>query len=351
MGMANTKPKLTIGKILRWADAHRRRTGCWPSPHSGPIPESPGDSWSAIDACLSAGYRGLPAGGTLAQLLALRRGRRHKGALPGLSEAQILRWADAHRRRAGAWPTRNSGPIPGSGEETWLAVDGALYHGRRGLPGGDSLARLLARARGRNRNDLPALEVGQILRWADAHHARTGKWPAANTGPVYGAPGESWGAINSALVMGYRTLPGGSSLAALLAEHRGRRNRAAVPPLSEALILAWADAHHARGGRWPHASSGPVADAPGENWHAINQALAYGARGLPGGDSLARLLVRHGRRPALHDRADSGGWTAEELDLVRTLRPEEAARRTGRSLRAVYQRRYLLGVPSGGKRR
>jgi hypothetical protein len=32
--------------------------------------------------------------------------------------------------------------------QTWLALDSALRNGHRGLPGGDSLARLLARERG-----------------------------------------------------------------------------------------------------------------------------------------------------------------------------------------------------------
>jgi hypothetical protein len=32
--------------------------------------------------------------------------------------------------------------------ETWVAIDAALAHGHRGLPGGDSVARLLARRRG-----------------------------------------------------------------------------------------------------------------------------------------------------------------------------------------------------------
>jgi hypothetical protein len=66
----------------------------------------------------------------------------------------------------------------------------------------------------------------------------------------------------------------------------------AKPPLSEALILALADAHQARTGAWPTSGSGPVAGSPGETWHALDGALQHGCRGLPGGDSLARLLRR-----------------------------------------------------------
>jgi hypothetical protein len=40
-------------------------------------------------------------------------------------------------------------------------------------------------------------------------------------------------------------------------------------------------------------------------------------------------------------------WTPEEDELVKTLPAEEAAKRTGRSLSAVYARRRRLGVPDG----
>jgi hypothetical protein len=120
------------------------------------------------------------------------------------------------------------------------------------------------------------------------------------------------------------------------------------PRLSPEQILAWADAHRRRTGRWPSAASGPVREVPGLTWLAVNGALYKGLRGLPGGDSLAQLLVRHGRRPGLWGMAR---WTAEEDRLVRTQSPEEVARQTGRPLRAVYQRRHRLGVSRARTRR
>jgi hypothetical protein len=119
------------------------------------------------------------------------------------------------------------------------------------------------------------------------------------------------------------------------------------PKLTVAQILRWADAHHRRAGKWPWSDSGPVAEATGESWQAINNALHRGLRGLPGGDSLARLLVRSGRRPAL---GHLGTWTAAQDQLLRTLTPAEAARRTGRPLRAVYMRRHLLRLPDARKK-
>jgi hypothetical protein len=69
------------------------------------------------------------------------------------------------------------------------------------------------------------------------------------------------------------------------------------PPLTVEQILAWADAHHASTGRWPHTKSGPVEGAPGEVWATIDSLLAWGRRGLPRGSTLTRLLHEHGRRP------------------------------------------------------
>jgi hypothetical protein len=120
------------------------------------------------------------------------------------------------------------------------------------------------------------------------------------------------------------------------------------PNLTVPRILRWADTHHERTGRWPTAASGPVTGAPGETWPAINLALDCGWRGLPGGDSLARLLVRRGRRPALWS---GGRWTAALDHLLRTLTLADAARRTGRPLKAVYQRRYKLRLPDARKER
>jgi hypothetical protein len=141
----------------------------------------------------------------------------------------------------------------------------------------------------------PKLSVGQILAWADEHRARTGRWPGQAAGPVAAAPGEKWANIEQALWAGRRGLPGGDSLARLLARERGARNPRSRPRLTVEQILAWADAHHVRKRRWPTISSGPVLDAPGENWRAIYGALYDGHRGLPGGDTLSQLLERHGR--------------------------------------------------------
>ena len=303
---------LTEERILEWADEHHRRTGAWPKQISGPVGIAKGETWLGVSIALSRGRRGLSGGSSLAKLLAARRGVRNKGALPKLTEEQILAWADEYRRRTGLWPKHHSGAVAGAAGETWMALNSALENGLRGFPGGSSLARLLSdRRRVVRQRDRPKLSEEQILAWADAHRARTGRWPKHTSGPIVGAPGETWGAVSAALKAGHRgLLPGGSTLAGLLAAHRGVRNRATLPKLTEAQILAWADAYHARTGRWPTFKSGPVEGTAGETWGTFNNALEKGLRGFPGGSSLARLLAT---RRGVRNRADLPKLTEERI--------------------------------------
>jgi len=169
-----------------------------------------------------------------------------------------------------------------------------------------SLTQLLIKHRGiKSAACLPSFSIPQILAWADAHHARTGRWPDHLAGPIPESPEESWRKVQSALVEGTRGLPGGSSLAQLLTERRGLRNPQRPPDLSVPEILAWADAFRARTACWPKPTSGPIPEAPGETWNTVERALQAGVRGLPGGSRLTQLLAQHRswryplRRPAL----------------------------------------------------
>jgi hypothetical protein len=220
-------PRIRVAQILGWADAHFARTGAWPKETSGPIPEAPGENWFAVDRALRAGVRGLKGGSSLARLLAEKRKVRNIHHLPRLTVKQILAWADAFRRRRGFWPSSHSGSVDGVRGETWSGVNAALQAGRRGFPGGSSLARLLARQRGaRNPKAPPRLTVKKILLWADDYHARTDEWPSRKSGPIPQAEGETWAMIDRALSKGKRGLPGTASLFRLLRDKRGVEARA-----------------------------------------------------------------------------------------------------------------------------
>lgn len=224
-----------------------------------------------------------------------RRPKRLAHRAPPLHIRQVLQWVDAFHARYGRYPIcRDKGKVPGTLAETWFNIDQALRLGLRGLPRGSSLARLLAKHRNqRNPMALPSFTPQQILAWADAHHNHHGSWPHGTSGPIRGTKGETWGAVNTALAVGNRGMPGGSSLARFLAEHRGVRNIQALPRVTEKQILAWADAYHDRTGAWPKQTSGQVLTTPGETWATLNFALMYGRRGLAGGTTLADLLARH----------------------------------------------------------
>jgi hypothetical protein len=278
--------------VVAWADAHYQETGDWPHKDSGEIGQG-GETWANVDAALRYGLRRLAGGSSLAQLLARYRHVINPADRPALTEDRILLWARQHHRRTGEWPTRNSGAIPNSNGDTWLAVDTALHRGLRRLPGGTSLAELLTRLGVRNRGDPPPLTEDLILIWADAHHRRTGQWPRRTSGPVADAPGETWGAISKALRQGHRTLVGGVSLAELLVRRRGVRNNWHLPKLTLKQILGWADAYRRRHGRWPTLRSGTVPEAPHETWKGLDGLLRKGRRGLTGGSSLRRLLAAH----------------------------------------------------------
>jgi hypothetical protein len=207
--------------ILEWADAHHARHGAWPGAWSGPVEACPGETWYRVDRSLRLGSRGCPGGDTLAALLHRRRGSRDKFHQPPLSEGVILAWARGHHARRGARPTRYSGPVEDAPSEVWARLDGALRLGRRGLPGGTTLAALLSPLLGGSGR--PArLGLAQVLGWADAHHEATGRWPHEGAAPVGLPQGESWAKINAALRMGLRGLPRGTTLARLMRQ-RDRR--------------------------------------------------------------------------------------------------------------------------------
>ena len=287
---AHRQPRLSVAQILKWADEFHRTTGRWPK-NSQTADLIPGtdDSWTTVDSALRAGRRGLRRS-SLARLLEKHRGVRNHLKAPVFTIKQILRWADQHKRKTGEWPVAESGPIVGVRHEKWANVQAALSQGTRGLPGGDSLSRLLERERGvRNRLNAQKLTIRKILAWVDAHQQNHGEWPTVEDRRDPAA-GENWNAINAALKRGSRGLTGGSSLAKLLAKKRGVRRGRHASRLTVIMIAEWAKSHHRRTGKWPTLSSGLV-DGTSERWNNLDQLLAKGLRGLPGGQRLASVLA------------------------------------------------------------
>ncbi len=283
-------PDRTVHQILTWADSHKSLTGQWPTATTGRV-SGTDESWARIDNALQQGQRGLPPGSSLARLLHKHRGVRNKKALPSLTVAQVLCWADAYRDRHGSWPTKHSGVIIGA-EEKWSAVITAANEGLRGLPKGTSWANLLAKHRGyRNPRTLKPLSLRRILQWADEFHRRNGEWPNRRSGEIPGT-NETWSLIETALSQGQRSLPGGNSLAQVLATKRDKRNRMRLPPLTTKQIIRWAKRHRAATGAWPTVNSGAI-EGTAETWQTIAGAIARGRRGLDKHSGLAGFLEAH----------------------------------------------------------
>ena len=298
-------PRLTLKQILEWADAVHQRSGQWPKRLSGKVHGTRDETWLRIDQAMRVGYRGFAGGHSLAKLFAERRGARRSLKPPPLTVRQILVSADAHRRRTGKWPKPNSGEVCGPSRhpagEKWATIANALSKGNRGLDQ-TTLGLLLAGRRGvRHPRALPRLKLKNVLAWADDHRRRTGKWPTMEMGAVHATPDETWSRIDSALKGGARWHGARTSLAHVLATYRNKQHPDFLPRMTIKQVLAWADNHHRRTGRWPTNKSGAVRGSAGETWSKVHNALFEGNRGFPGDSSLARLLEqRRGVRNIQH---------------------------------------------------
>jgi len=204
----------------------------------------------------------------------------------------------------------------------------------------------------------PPLTIPQILKWADGHYARTGKWPKRDSGRVVGASEETWTAVDLALRRCGRGLHvPGMSLPQLLSEARGVRNRGRLARFTHRQIVAWTLAHYERTRTWPTDRSGAIPEAPGETWRAVDKALRDGGRGLPGGSSLFQLLAQahhvrlHERLPALTtDRIHD--WARAYFERHKRLPTQKSGRISGTrgitwgAVQQALQRGYR-GLPGG----
>ncbi|MCH8165576.1 MAG: hypothetical protein IH889_08200 [Planctomycetes bacterium] len=215
-----------------------------------------------------------------------------------MTETQIVKWAKEHQKRTSRWPHTLAGPVRGVPHEHWKKLSVALAQGHRGLPGGSSLIKLLAKhCRVRDSRNPPRLTTKRLLAWADAYYQRTGDWPSRQSGRVAEAPGETWLIISMAMSDGRRGLRAGSSLVKLLSTHRTALYQRKGLPLDRSRILNWAAAHHELTGKLPTKKSGPVREEPGELWSAIDAALRAGSRSLRGRSSLAEFLNKYYAQP------------------------------------------------------
>lgn len=200
-----------------------------------------------------------------------------------LTEDAIIEQAKKFHALHGRLPGAGDGLLPDYIGEDFHSINIALRQGDRGLGGGLSLDKLYIKH---------GLKLGELSEEIIIHHAlrhfeKHGKLPNQYSGPVEGFPGESWRGWYNSLKEGTRNLGGGLSLEKLYIKHGLR-----FETLNADLIFALALEHLKYTGEFPNKNSGSVFGYPGENWHAIHTALNKGNRDLPGGDTLAQLLIR-----------------------------------------------------------
>lgn len=270
-------------------------TGEWPTHKSGVVSGTNGmDTWSSYNTCLSRGCRGLPEGSSLADLKERLFGVQNKSNKPPLSEEKIEELARIHQKETGSWPTRYSGSVCGGADgDTWVGYNTCLVIGCRGLSGGSTLSSLLEKRCGvRSHLNKPDLTYDGIVLLARTHLRITGSRPTKRSGHVmFGDPEDTWSGYDQSLRRGLRGLPGGTSLANLIENELGLINHIGKPNLTHDKITELATAHFESTGRWPNTRSGSVnLGHPGDTWNGYCCALRFGARGLPGGSSLSKLL-------------------------------------------------------------
>jgi hypothetical protein len=285
-------------QILEWADAWHEKYGWWPKPESQCMPQHIAGTeytWKQINDYLNNRKT------TLHKLIKKHRGEVKQRFIcyPNLTEAQIIDWAKTWTERTGKRPNRNTpGQIPGT-DENWRSLDESLKKGCRNLPGGTNLFKLISP----HIVQKPQLTESQILKWAQEWKTRTGSYPKLNSGKIPDT-NETWQKIDACLRCGNRGLPGNQTLYSLLVTNsiikpkpHGRARGAIIKPkLTISGIMMWARHHRQVTGKWPTNQSGKVLANPTENWQKIDNALRYGGRGLPYGNSIHRLLVKYGIR-------------------------------------------------------
>ncbi len=154
-----------------------------------------------------------------------RYAQRIFGRIP-IHESQVIDWGDQFKVQYGRYPYAHDGCNGLPEGEDWASIDRALRYGKRGLVAGSSLPKLF-------NYDRPDHSIAQILKWADACHQLTTRWPTSTS--MRTAVPQDWG-LPDPLKWGFH-----------------------------------------------------------ENWHAIDMDLRYGYRGLPGKMTLYQLLLAHGR--------------------------------------------------------
>ena len=300
---------MTKDKILVAVERFVQRNGNPPTRLSGDATAYFGEpeTWLNIDNALRFGLRGLEDDGSSLFKLLVEQG--HRESPPDTTpmteqqvKAALVSFAKDHKGRIPTQmcPADEVAPYLEAPGVTWANLDERLRIGRCGFPGGSSISQVAVAAGIRaERGRCPPL--GEIRDAARSYIAQHGKLPSLRAGPATPHFGrhETWHRVHALLQKEH-----GLSLRELIFDLKPAK-APKVPlskvTLSEDAILVAAKAFRDSQGRLPSYYSGDATayfpTLGGKlSWRMVNRALVRGTRGLPGGTSLAQLLVQHGLR-------------------------------------------------------
>jgi hypothetical protein len=202
-------------------DRSRVRTGLWPSSLSEDASKDFGwpESWSLVDCWLR--NRGSSVRKFRESRFGIGQLSKNSAAISEspLDDAKILAAADAYADDHGGLPTDKSGDASKyfGFQITWAQVQSAIRLGYRGLPGGDTFSRFLARhrldrlsyTRGRLINRRPLSETS-LLAAVDAFQSEHGRCPRQKDGDAskFFGQQETWAGVIAAHGLGGRGLRG-----------------------------------------------------------------------------------------------------------------------------------------------
>jgi hypothetical protein len=300
---------LSTPMIIDWIRQYLACHGKKPKQTSGVIEfagsEYKNITWSAINAVLWKGGRGLPGGSSLAQLVEKEFGIKNRANIPLLTENKICEWIqqfiDKYKRK----PIIADGVIEFALDEyageTWGKINDSLMNGMRGMPKGSSLTKIIEKQFGiRGYCTPPNLSLDMIRNWIHQHITKHKKKPTVKNGIVEFAENEfkgiSWASVANAMSKGTRGLAKGLSLAQFIQKEFGISNHYSLPPISVSIILQWINAFIKKYNRKPTQNDGIIEFARSEykniTWHSVNFFLWKGGRGLPKGSSLAQFIEK-----------------------------------------------------------
>jgi hypothetical protein len=138
--------RIALEEVHTAIDRFQRDHGRWPTPRDGDVTDL-GTTWKAINHSLLGGNRGLPRSSLAREVrkVAAAGGQEFRKLYkPPLGLDGVRAAILAHHQRLGRFPSVNSGFCTEL-QADWRNINMALTQGLRGLPGGSSLAREVAK--------------------------------------------------------------------------------------------------------------------------------------------------------------------------------------------------------------